>query len=97
MPVNTPAPTGKSVPHAASGDSSSSGASAIDEQLDPLAAQQLAALAVAGDVLVAAAVVDEGQLAVVLGEQREQVGPVGLERLAALVDVIRQHRHRPSP
>ena len=66
----------------------------VDEQLDALAAQQLAALAVAGDVLVAAAVVDERQLAVVLGEQRQQVGPVGLVRLAALVDVIRQHRHR---
>ena len=94
MPVNTPAPTGKSVPHAASGDSSSSGASRVDEQLDPLAAQQLAALAVALDVLVAAAVVDEGELAVVLGEQLEQVGAVGLVRLAALVDVVPQHRHR---
>ena len=66
---------------------------AVDEQLDALAAQQLAALAVALDVLVAAAVVDERQLAVVLGEQLEQVGPVGLVRLAALVDVIPQHRH----
>ena len=69
----------------------------VDEQLDALAAQQLAALAVAGDVLVAAAVVDERQLAVVLGEQRQQVGPVGLVRLAALVDVVPQHRHRPAP
>ena len=69
----------------------------IDEQLDPLAAEELAALAVAGDVLLAAAVVDEGELAVVLGEQGEQVRPVRLVGLAALVDVVGQGRHRPTP
>ena len=67
----------------------------VDEQLDALAAQQLAPLAVAGEVLLAAPDVDERQLAVVLGEQLEEVGPVGLVRLAALVDVVPQHRHRP--
>ncbi len=66
---------------------------AVDEQLDPLSAQQLAALAVALDVLVTATVVDERQLAAVLGEQLEEVGPIGLVGLAALVDVIPQDGH----
>ena len=55
MPVTTLAPTGKSVPHAATGDSSRNGASAVDQQLDALAGQQLAPGVVAGHVLLAAA------------------------------------------
>ena len=68
----------------------------IDQQLDALAGQQLATLAVAGDVLLAAPAVDERQLAVVLGEQGREVGAVGLVRLAALVDVVGQDRHARS-
>ena len=50
MPVTTLAPTGKSLPQPASGDSSRNGESRVEQQLDALARQQLAAGAVPLDV-----------------------------------------------
>jgi hypothetical protein len=65
----------------------------VDEQLDALASEQLAALAVAGDVLLATAPVDRRQLGVVLGELLEQARPVARVLLAADVDVAGEDRH----
>ena len=67
---------------------------AVEQQLDALARQQLAALAVALDVLLAAAGARQRELLVEVGdllEKRRAVGPVGL---GARIDVAAQDFHR---
>ena len=94
IPVHSPAPTGKSESYAASGESSSNGLSASTSSSTRSRHSSLPRLAMAGDVLLPAALVDEGELAVVLGDQLEQLGPVRLVRLAPFIDVIGQEGHR---
>jgi hypothetical protein len=67
------------VPVAASGDSSRKRRVLVEQQLDALARQQLAAVVVAFQVLGAAAGAGERHLLVELGELREHAGPVLLE------------------
>ena len=68
MPVTTDAPTVKSEPQPASGDSSRNAEPGVEEQLDPLARGQLAAGVVAVDVLLPAARHRDRVLGVEVGE-----------------------------
>ena len=75
MPVTTVAPTVKSVPHAASVESSRNGASLVEQQLDALAHGEPPARAVAGHVALAAARDRQPQLLVEPVDQRRAGGP----------------------
>jgi hypothetical protein len=97
MPVTAPAPTGNWLPHAASGESSRNGRARVEQRLDALAGEHLAALAVAGDVLRAAAAVHLRELLVVRGHLGEHRGAVGAVRLAGRVDACREGRARQAP
>ena len=77
MPVTTQAPTVKSEPQPASGRELEERRSLVDEQLDPLARQQLAAGVVALDVALAAAGDRLGVLGVEGGELLEHRLAVG--------------------
>ena len=67
---------------------------AVDEQLDALACEQLAAGAVAGLVALAAARDRERDLLVVLGDELEQRRAVGLIGLARRIDRGAEDGHR---
>ena len=86
MPMRIPPPTVKSVPQPASGPSSRNGASAVEQELDALADEELAALAVPGHAPLAAARAGQRELRLDLGEERQHVLPVPAEALGARVD-----------
>ena len=76
IPVTSDAPTEKSEPQPASGEQLEERRAGVDEQLDPLAWQQLAAGVVAVDVLLSAAGHRLGVLGVEVGELLEHRLPV---------------------
>jgi hypothetical protein len=96
MPVMTLAPTGKAVPHAASGDSSRNGESRSTSSSMPLAGQQLAAPVVALDVLSARHRPGEVELRLELGEVGEHRLAVDVALGAAPVERVGQDGHRAS-
>ncbi len=97
MPVTRLAPTVKSVPQAASVDSSRNGRVRIQEQLDPLPGQQLAPGPVPLLVPLPAARDDELELGLELADQGELRGAVGQVGAVAGIEAGGQDRHLFSP
>ena len=86
IPVTDDAPTVYSVPQAARGDELEEGRVPVEQQLDALAGQQLAPLAVALHVALAAPGPGQGQLLVDRVDRLEQGAPVGPEAPGIRVD-----------
>ncbi len=86
IPTIEDAPTGYSVPQAASGRELEEGRVAVEEQLDPLPGQELAPLPVPGHVALAAAGPGRRQLLVDDLERLDEGALVGPEGLRARVD-----------